>query len=156
MRLVPPKYLVPEDAYDVRPSYYIHAGLLFAPLSRDYLKTWGEDWPSEAPGDLISIYESGVRSPERRQVAVLQKVLADRSTQGYHDVGSVIVDQVDGHKVRDMKHLIKLIERGRGEFLRITTGGGYRIVLDRAEVKKRSAGILRRYNVPFDRSEDLR
>ena len=36
-----PRYLVPEDRFDVKPTYYLHAGMLFVPLTRDYLKTWG-------------------------------------------------------------------------------------------------------------------
>jgi S1-C subfamily serine protease len=155
IKLVPPRFLVPEDAYDVRPTYYVFAGLVFAPLSRDYLKTWGEDWPSEAPGDLLSLYEGGLRAADRTQIVVLQKVLADRTTQGYHDCSSMVIEQVDGHDIRDLSELIDRVEKGRGEFLRLETSEGYQIVIDREEAKRRSPGILRRYSVPVDRSVDL-
>ncbi len=154
--LRPPQFLVAEDAYDVKPTYYLHGGLLFVPLSRDFLKTWDEEWWTAAPGHLLAYFEHGVRSPERRQVVVLQKVLADRVTQGYSEFSSLVVHSVQGVEIRDLRHLIELVEESEGEFLTIETEDGSRLVLDRAMAKERTSTIMESYGVPADRSPDLR
>ena len=101
-------YLVPEDRYDVRPTYYTFGGLLFVPLSRDYLKTWGSEWWNHAPASLMAIYENAVRTQSRQEVIVLQKVMADRVNRGYHDIESQIVTHAQGKRIRHLRHLVRI------------------------------------------------
>jgi S1-C subfamily serine protease len=151
-----PRFLVAENSYDVKPTYYLYGGLLFVPLSLDLLKTWGSDWWQEAPPEITSIYENDICSASRSEVVVLQKVLADRVNQGYHDVEMLVVDRVQGRDIRNLKDLIRIVESAKDEFVRFQGSGGQMIVLDRVSVETRNRGILRRYGVPFDRSENLR
>ena len=151
-----PQRLVPEDRYDVRPTYYLFGGLLFIPLTRDYLKAWGGDWCRNAPDDLMTLYESGVKTPDRREVVLLQKVLADRVNQGYHELENLAVTHVDGLAVRDVAHLVQLVEGDKDPYVCFRVGDGRQLVLEREACRKRHNSILRRYNVPHDRSIDLR
>jgi hypothetical protein len=54
---LPVKVYNDDDAqgnqYDVLPPYYIYGGLVFTPLSLDYLKTFGQDWSDSAGRELI-------------------------------------------------------------------------------------------------------
>jgi S1-C subfamily serine protease len=154
--LKPPRFLVPEDRYDVKPTYYLYGGLLFVPLSRDFLTTWGSEWWQEAPSELVSIYENEIRTPARSEIVVLQKVLADRVNQGYHGFAALAIDRVDGRRIRHLRDLIRSVDSATGEFIHFQSRDGSIIVLDRELAEKRNRGILRRYGVPFDRSEDLR
>jgi hypothetical protein len=151
----PPRLLVAEDSYDVKPTYYLYGGLLFVPLSRDLLTTWGSDWWQDAPPEIISIYENEIRSASRSEVVILQKVLADRVNQGYHDFEALIIERVQGRKIRNLKELIRIVESSKDEFIRFQSQDGDVIVLDRESVEKRNRSILRRYGVPFDRSVNL-
>ena len=90
--------------------YYVFGGLLFVPLTRDYLKTWGDQWIQHAPRDLVALYEKGLPTLERGEPVVLQKVLADRVNRGYHDLESVLVREVQGVRVRNLRHVVELIE----------------------------------------------
>jgi hypothetical protein len=145
---------VSEDRYDVKPNYFLFGGLLFVPLTRDYLKTWGQHWWASAPHSLMARYESGVRTPQRREVVVLQKVLADRANHGYHDVESVEIHRVQGTAIRDLKHMVSLLN-GTSEYVCFETAEGMQIVLDRKEAIERTPHILQRFGVPRDRSPDL-
>jgi len=156
INLKTPQNLIPDDTYDVKPTYFLYGGLLLVPLSREYFKTWGSDWWSKAPVALTALYEGEVRTAARSQVVVLQKVMADRVNQGYHDHESLVVSRVQGRKIRHLKDLIRTIESGNGEFVRFDLADGSTIVLDRDQVVKRRDGILRRFGIPQDRSEDLR
>lgn len=44
VRLSTPKQLVPVHSHDVKPSYYIYAGLVFTPLTTWYLKVGMVGW----------------------------------------------------------------------------------------------------------------
>lgn len=160
VELVTPRLLVPDDRYDVRPTYYVFGGLLFAPLTRDYLKSWGHEWWKAAPSELMALYHTGYATPERREVIVLQKVLADAVNQGYHEIENGVVVAIDGVPVRDMRHLVELVESGladpsRGPFLMVRLAGGEQVVVDRKRSVARLPSILATYGVPIDRSADL-
>ena len=150
-----PKFLVAEDQYDVKPAYFLYGGLLFVPLSRDYLKTWGSDWDKDAPSELLSIYENKERSASRSEVVVLQKVLADRVNLGYHDFESLVIDRVQGRRIRHLKELVRIVESCKEDFVRFAANDGTEIVLARDEVAKRDTPLRRRYGVSVDRSQDL-
>jgi hypothetical protein len=131
-------------------------GLLFVPLTRDYLKTWGDNWWQTAPRDLVVLYEGGIRSAEREEPVVLQKVLADRVNQGFHEVESLLIDTVCGTLVRSLSHLVELVEASHEPFLRFVGTDGTQVVVDRKKADKRGSQILRKFSVPHDRSPDLR
>lgn len=150
-----PRYLVPEDRYDVSPTYYIFGGLVFAPLTKNYLQTYGEQWWQTAPHDLMVHYTHGVPTAERSEVVVMQKVLADRVNQGYHDYESLPISEADGVKVRSIGHLVQILEQGTGDYVRFTTEDGEYIVLDRALSIERQEDILDRFGVPSDRSFEV-
>ena len=154
--LKPPNFLVPENRYDVKPTYYLYGGLLFVPLTRDFLTTWGSEWWQDAPSHLVSIYENEIRSPARSEIVVLQKVLADRVNQGYHGFEALAIDRVEERKIRHLRDLIRVIESATGEFIHFYGHNDSVIVLDRDRVDKAKDRVMRRYGVAFDRSEDLR
>jgi len=79
--LAPSGGLVPRGQYDLSPPYYLLAGLLFQPLSLEYLSTWGE--LKDAPPHLLQLHFDGVRLPSRTEVVLLTQVLADEATLGY-------------------------------------------------------------------------
>lgn len=154
--LTEPVRLVPEDRYDVKPTYYLFGGLLFVPLTRDYLKTWGSQWWQIAPRSLLHHYESGVRSPSRQEVVILQKVLADPINRGYHRAESLEILKAQGRRVRHLREMIATIEGSRSEYVTLETAGGGVLVLDRRQAVEQGPAILQRFGVPQDRSPDLR
>jgi S1-C subfamily serine protease len=154
VKLERPKRLVPEDRYDVRPTYFVYGGLVFVPLTRDYLKSFGEEWWSEAPHELM-VLEGGLPTEARTEVVLISKILADRANQGYHDLENSIVSSVDGERVHNVKHLVTLLAGGKSKIVRITLEDGREVVLDRALVRERHQPILVKYRVPADRSADL-
>jgi S1-C subfamily serine protease len=155
VRLRPPSYLVPEDRYDVKPTYYVFGGLLFVPLTRNYLMTWTDPWWQNAPRELVVTYEHGVRTPDYIEPVVLQKVLADRVNQGYHEYESLLVKKVQGVPVRSIRHLLALAEQSDDPFVTFELSDGRQMVVDRALAGDRHSAILERFGIPEDRSADL-
>lgn len=148
--------LVPNEQYDVLPTYYIFGGIVFTPLTRNLLQAWGPNWFNTAPSHLTSILSANVPEVEGEQVIVALKVLASDINQGYDQVSNWIVRSVDGQRVRTMRELIAAIERpDGGEFVTIANDSGLVIVLDRARALASRDRILQTYRIPSDRSPDL-
>jgi S1-C subfamily serine protease len=155
VELVPPPCLIPRTLNNARPTYCVYAGLLFVPVTRGYLRTWGEHWMTHAPQDLVSLYQSGVRTRRMQEVVVLQKVLADQVNRGYHGIENLRIVKCQERRIRCLRDLVREVDRTQDAFLRFELADGRSLVLDRTLAAKRHEGILKRYGVPRDRSEDL-
>jgi S1-C subfamily serine protease len=149
--------LVPHELYDTAPTYYIVGGLVFSPLSLNYLMEYGGgvDWYLAAPEQLLNYYNNGEPTEDRRQVIVLVKVLPGEINIGYHGFEDWVIDTVNGKKLSDMQDLVAAIENNRGAYHVITNTLGFQIVLDRRKTNMEGPEILQRYKIRADRSEDL-
>ena len=147
--------LVPLERYDVRPDYYIFGGLIFAPLTVNYLKNWGDGWLNSAPTNLLNTYLFEPLREEGEEAVILMRVLPDEVNRGYHGSGNFRVMAVNGKRIKNLKDLIARIENCRDPFIVITDRWGTRIVLDRKKAKAATKRILKTYRVPRDRSASL-
>ena len=85
--------------YDNLPGYFIYAGLVFTPLSADYLSTFGEDLGAVAHPDLF--YELSIRDYEdfqssRTEPVVLTRVLHHVVNADLQLRGPSVVDKING------------------------------------------------------------
>jgi hypothetical protein len=143
--------LVPFTQYDKAPTYYIVGGLVFQPLTLNYLHSWPEK--KDAPIHLVNYYHSGRRSKDRMQVIVLTQVLGDEITVSYNDLKNNVITQVNGKHIVSMEDLVKAIEFNEGEYHVIVDEDGDQIVLDRSSVKEANQRIFNKYEIRSDRSE---
>jgi len=159
LKLLPLHPLVPPPTYDEPPPFFIYCGLLFQPLSKNYLTTW-RNWRKEAPKEFVYLYESGVPVEERRQVVVLTKVLADSINVGYDDCTNSSIMMCNNVPIRDLRHLVDVIEDTPPdqEIITVVTGENGVIVLPAPHqemARDATERILRIYKIQQDRSVDL-
>jgi len=148
--------LVPFEQYDTAPTYYITGGLVFAPLTKNYLLEWGSQWFFSAPSKLLYFYQNGIRTAEKREIILLTKVLADEINLGYHDMDNAVIEKVNGIKIAGMEDLVKAVEENKETFHVFEDDSGNKIVLKREMADKFSGRILETYKIKSDRSEDLK
>jgi len=153
LTLTPFVALVARSQYDTRPDYFVYGGLVFQPLTLDYLRTWREWW-DKAPSEFVHAYHHGTRTPERQQLVVLNTVLADEINVGYEGLYNTTVATVNGQIPRDIHHFVALVEAEKGA-VEFRLSDHTVIVLDAQSVTDRSPSILARYRVPADRSPSL-
>ena len=146
--------LVPERKFDAFPEYFIFGGLVFVPLSTNYIDALGGF--SKAPIDLAYLLQHGEITKERDQVVILSKVLADNFNIGYQNVVYKIVEKVNGKEVKNLKNFIDLIENTKDQFITITLSDHSTVVLDTEKGKEATPRILKRYRIDSDRSEGLK
>ncbi|MEI6645345.1 MAG: serine protease [bacterium] len=135
--------------FDGKPTYFIAGGLIFTPLSMNYL--------SEAGGEKALILDprQDVFVPGDEFV-MLAFVLADEVNHGYQDQVNTQVIEVNGKKVTTLRELVKTIENQKTGFITFLLANKMPVIMDVEKMKSSTPRILKQYRVPADRSNDLK
>ena len=68
--------------------------------------------------------------------------------------------KVNGVKVRNLRHLVEIVDKCHDGFVRFdvdrNTEWDAKIVVDAKEMREATARVMKRNQIPSDRSEDLR
>jgi hypothetical protein len=141
--------------YDVKPRYFVFGGLVFTPLSRDYLRDSARDAGEGSGAELT--YELFFRSREepetvREEPVVLSSVLADAVNANFRVRARALVDTVNGIRIENMADVVRAFETSTNAFDVITFVRSHQFeCLDHAESVRANAEILKTYGVPKDR-----
>jgi hypothetical protein len=147
--------LVPARTFDKLPVYYIIGGLVFVPLSTNYLDCWGGYW-MKAPRELVNLLFDGEITLKRDEIVVLSMVLADGVNIGYQEINAAAVIKANGVKLKNLKHFIEIIEGMDSGFLELELQSKDKVVLDITASRKATTEILARYRIPSDRSNNFK
>lgn len=143
------------NQYDLPPRYFVYAGLVFTPLSLDYLKTFGRGWSDTAGAELTyELFYRRHESPKtlRLEPIVLSTVLADGINANFRVRGRALVDKINGIRIERLEDVIRAFESPSNgqhvvEFLPKNTFE----CLERAEADKAHPNILKTYGIQRDR-----
>ena len=137
--------------HDRKPDYFVFGGYVFSTVTFDYLL-------QEKP-DLHDNLLVNAGSPEDEAV-VITAVLADASTEGYLGIGGSLVRSANGVKIRNIKHLVEIFDSCQDEFIRLALDRGAEYdepaYLDVPLLREATPRLLTAYEIPADRSPDLR
>ncbi|MCI0498663.1 MAG: hypothetical protein L0Y36_03140 [Planctomycetales bacterium] len=114
--------LIPYYLYSQQPEYIVVGGYILQKLSRDFLGMWGSDWAGEVPPHLYHYYQDFSFKPtsERKDIVVLSYVLPAEINLGYQELSMLVVDSINGKKIREMKDIPATLESNDSEFIEIT------------------------------------
>jgi len=141
--------LVPLEEYDHKPRYFIFAGIVFSPLTKNFINSW-----EDAPEELV-VEMSNNPTEKRKEVVVALQVLPAEINKGYHNLNSWIVDSVNGKKFKDFNEFYGLVTTSADLYITFMNRSGYQVVIDRHKAEESHESILRTYSVKEDRSSDL-
>jgi S1-C subfamily serine protease len=145
-----------RNAYDQTPRYFIYGGLVFVPLCRETLKTYGDDWSRDAPSTLLDEYFNRVLEEPNLQLherVVLLRRLDDPVNAEMAWYLDQVVERVNGRAVTGLPSLIDAFEQFQGEFQLIEFAHVQRFgVLDREKAEAANERILDRYGIQKDRA----
>ena len=139
--------------HEAKPRYYIFGGLVFQPLSLNYLYEFGSlgSWFQAAPVELMDYYLNKELEFEGHEIVVLSQVLADKINIGYHELGDNVVKTVNGVRVDSFEHFISLVENADDKYLIIEINLGTRIIVDRVQLIENTGKIIKKYSISSDR-----
>ena len=145
-------FLIQANTYDAKPRFVLFGGLLFQPLSRDFLEVYGID-------DLRVryFYDSFVDRAiflEHPEVIVLSQILPDPINTYLEEFRNSIVSEVNGHQIKRLEDLAAAFAEPSDYYVIKCIGDGRPIVLERAKVEAARQRIKTVYNVVSESNLD--
>jgi S1-C subfamily serine protease len=141
--------------YDVLPRYFVYGGLVFTPLSLDYMRTLGRGPRESESGDFsyelyYRRYESAATA--RKEPIVLASVLANAVNANVSVRGRTLVDKVNGLRIEKLEDVVNAFGTCTNAFdtIQFLPHGSFEC-LDRSEVAKANDEILKTYGIASDR-----
>merc|ERR1712118_264230 len=105
---------------------------------------------------LMAGWVDGMRKHEDHQVVVLSQVLASSLTVGFTNFYNTVLNKFNGMELRNLEHLIKLVDSCKTEYVNFELDGENCIVLAQKDVQKHASQILQENMIPHDRSSHFR
>jgi len=143
-------FLVKTMRYDRMPSYFIYGGYVFSPLTRNLILSTNRNRLK------LSCLAGKWQKRERREAVVLLKVLASEISRGDNRFGMWPIVKVNGKTFTDFHAFLSLLQEAESRYCVLEDSDGVKVIIDREEALGRQRAILRKYNIEFDRSADLR
>jgi len=118
------------------------------PLSAPFISSWYSKW-SKAPSNFLQSFYHGEPKVEGEQLVMLTQILASKQTVGYKAGGqNMQVYLVNGQNIRNLRHLIQLVEENKDEFLSFEVGEmGMKIILNVRGVKEEESELLKQHSI---------
>jgi hypothetical protein len=144
------------NQYETLPRYYVYGGLVFTPLSRDYMRTLGGSWTDAANSEIFyELFYRRHEQPEtaRKEPIVLSTVLPHGVNANFDVRGRALVDKINGKRIDRLEDVIAAIEQAppNGQHTLEFHPEKTFECLDRAEVNAANAEILKSYGIAKDR-----
>ncbi len=140
------------------PPYFVHGPLVFSPVLDEVAGYYMRGNPGAIMGSpLLSRSADHVDFPGEELVAVTAPFLSHRITRGYDEPFGNIVADVDGVKIKNLRHLVETLRDGQGEYLRIRFHGkmSETLVFRRAAVEEATSDLMSENGIPKRGSEDV-
>ncbi len=154
-----PAYVLTDDLSTgnqyTLPRYFVYGGMVFTPLSRDYLNTLGRTWMESISQDIMAelFYRRDMEPDKKRSEPImLADVLTHPVNANFEMKGRVMVDKINGIRIDRLEDVIRAFESNPGaqhllEFSPMNHLEG----LDRARAEQANPEILKQFGIPSDR-----
>ena len=140
--------VVTEVTIETPPSYMVYGGLLFEPLTSNYMAGVIEK--------LGSVYDREELYKDYKELVVLVRVLPFDVNLGYTDAENEIIVKVNGEKYKDFKDFAQKVKNVKSGFIVFENDNGDEIVLDVKEVEEQREALMQNYNISSDMSDDIK
>ena len=122
-----------------QPSYFIHGTLAFSPLRQEVADVYLQRNPSLRPRQFAR-----ARFPGEELVVVTAPMFEHKIAKGYDDPVGHVLSEVNGKKVKNLRHLVEILRDSKDEFLqfRFAEEGTEILVFRRTEMNKATAEVL--------------
>ena len=138
-------YLIYRNQYDRRPRYVLFAGLLFQPLSRDFMSAHKVNNPQIKY--LYDFYITDDIFEERPEVVILSTILTDPINTYLGNFTMSVIDEINDRKIKRMADVATAFTEPADQYVIRTIDGGLPIVIDAVNVAAARKRIVRNYYV---------
>jgi len=140
--------------YDRPVPYVCYAGLVFVPATRNFLETWGRQWPKDIPFYLRYLFAHSIQLNKdrlRKEYVVLSAIMPDEVNSYAQDFKNQVVESIDGQKIHSLEDVYNAFKQKTDGFYKIEFAGNNRILpIDTAVAQQRHQIILQKYQIPAE------
>ena len=141
------------------PGYFIAGGLVFTALSENLISALLDDSfsllsfkrPPELRGGSLKKHLKKFAASPDEELVVLQTILTDEVNYGMQECSLEPVSEVNGVRIRNLRHLAELVDNCRSGFITFKLENGIPIMLDAKRLHDATPWILEGYRIPEDR-----
>jgi S1-C subfamily serine protease len=138
--------------FDQQPRYHVFAGLVFVPVSRNFLETWGPAWINDIPYYLRYLFHNSLQlntDRQRKEYVVLSEILADQANAYCGPFRNKVVQSVNDIEIHSLEDLAQVLTKSGDDscvikFMATTTP----LILDSELANLRNQPILDKYQLP--------
>jgi hypothetical protein len=131
---------------------------VFSPAIEQAVSTYAQANPPAMVGSpLATTADDRVTFPGEELVVVTAPLLAHRIARGYGDPFGLVVKDVDGVKIKHLRHLVEVLRDGKGEFLTIRFHGeiAETLVFPRKALEEATPVLMAENGIPKRGTEDV-
>lgn len=144
-----------SNQFDVLPKYFVYGGLVFTPLSLDYVKTFGRNWSDAANAELVyELYYRRTEHPEvvRPEPIVLAGTLTHPVNANLKIQSRALVSKINGKPITQLSDVVDAFSKGTNSehIIEFLPNHGIEC-LSKAEAEQAGKEILKTYGVSKDR-----
>jgi S1-C subfamily serine protease len=139
------------NEYETLPRYFVFGGLIFQPLSKEYLMTWNKWWHTADRRFLYyySYYLSDNLFPERREFVILNRVLPDPANTYISEFHDKVIDSINGVKINGLQDVVDAFQKPAGAYHIIHIDGtSFPLILKASEMDAANRRVSLKYNIP--------
>jgi len=135
--------------YDKMPTYFMLGGYVFSPMTQNLLNSSGSP--------VLGLRYAATKFPtkEKQELVVLLKVLASSHSRGDYGVSMWHIETVNGKAFKNFKEFYDLVMNCKEKFVVFEDEDGAKIVINKEEALKSEKGLLKRYSIKANKSDDL-
>jgi len=143
-------YLVKTTRYDTMPTYFIYGGYVFSPLTRNLISATSRNRLT------LAYIASQWQEKKKKEAVVLLKVLASDLTRGNNDFGMWPIEKINGKTFVDFRDFYEKMQKSTDKYIVLEDKDGVKVIIDKEKAKAKQKELLKKYNIEFDKSVDLR
>ncbi len=142
--------LVDTTQFDVMPTYFVFGGYIFSTLTRNLIRA------TKRNRLKMSSLASKWQTEEKDEAVVLLKVLASDISRGDNNFGMWSIDKVNGKAFNNFSEFYKVVVDTKEPYIVLEDNEGVKVIIDKNEALEKQSELLKKYNIEYDRSENLR
>ena len=142
------------NLFDAPPRYFVFAGLVFTPLTLDYVRTFGRNWRSVANSEMIyELYYRRNETPEkmRKEPVVLASTLAHPVNADMRLSSRAMINLINGKRIESLEDVIAAFQENTKAQHIIQFVSGTVECLDNVRAEEANPEILSTYGIQSDR-----
>lgn len=159
MPLLPEKNALVPELKDGYPSYFICGPLVFSTATNDFLRYLQREWLGNllrSSNPLITRLNDTATEEQEQLIVISSRMFSHRITKGYGDPLSQVIKDINGIKIKNIRHLVEVIQNSK-EYIEINFEGNFveTMIFRKADMEAATEEILTENGIRFQCSNDL-